>query len=168
MTDTESLRLRSVTERFAESTEVLDQLRERLQGLVLAEDTQGMAARALDNSAERLTSLAGDVQAVVGELASAQVTVQEALQAARAALQNADVNRLIEQMEGMRSDIAGFNDVASKAQADAAALRAEVALLREELTAAKTEAAEAQRKLADIEAKLAHVPARARRKAGLT
>lgn len=168
MSDTESLDLRSVTDRFNESAHTLDQLRERLRALVLAEDTQGRAARALDSSAERLTALASDVQAVVEQLTAAQTTVRDALDVARSALQDADVNRLTEQIQELRNDIAGLTEVATTAQADAAQARSESASLREELSAAQADAAQSGQRLADLESKLVNVPERARRKAGLS
>src|SRR5690606_5851774 len=144
MHDTESLELRSVTERFDESARTLDQLSDRLQALVLAEDTQGRAARALDTSAERLRSLADEVGEIVRALAAAQGIVQETLGVAREALRNADVNHLAEQIAGVGGQVKGLTDAVTRAQADTERARAESAALREPLDAARAELQSAQ------------------------
>jgi chromosome segregation ATPase len=153
MSEHESLGLRAVTERFEESTGLMDQLRDRLSALTLAEETQGRAAQALDGSATQLGALVGEIRGVVEGLAAAQASTQAALDVARTTLESTDLQVLRDEISAVHAELRQLRELTSEAQAAA--------------TLARADADDARRQHAELAAKVATLPARARRRAGL-
>jgi hypothetical protein len=161
MSESESLTLRSVTDRFNESADVLDRLRERIQSLGLAEETQQEAAETLRLASERLTELVAKVESVVNELDLAQSRVTESLEVARQFLEGTDLERL-------RSEVGDVsNRVGSLDSSVTERLEKLEQAVEKQLRSATADAAAKGERLSELESKVAALPDRTKRKAGL-
>lgn len=152
-----SLELRSVVQRFNDSGEVLEQLRERLRLLAEADETQSASASSIGEASEELRQFAGELAKETAALASAAAETKAAMETAREFLQGTD-------LKVIREDV---GRLATGQEALQTANTRVVELLEQELIAIRTELGEAVQARQQLEAKIAAVPEKTRRKLGL-
>lgn len=159
--DSASLELRSVVQRFNDSTEVLGQLRERLRSLAEAEDSQAASAESLDDASEHLRSFTTQIEQSTATLQAAVDETRAAMAVAREFLEGTD-------LKAVRGDLSQLERVVA---AGNGALEVSVAriveLLEREVVGAKGEASHAVLARQQLEAKIAAIPEKTRRKFGL-
>jgi hypothetical protein len=93
------LALEDVARRFAESEETLSRTRERLQGLIQAEETTTASAVALREAAAAVGSFVQRADSLLGELEGAQRQVREALEAATRFLDGSELREMKQAVE---------------------------------------------------------------------
>lgn len=192
MADGSTLDLRSVIERFDASNEALDQLRERLQGLALAQETQEQAATALAGTAETITAYGGQAYWAAEALRTASDEIRGAMEAAAQFLAGTDLGAVHQTIDEMRQSVTGVQATLEQqtaelktaqsaieqvavlvqgqlqaAQRELAAAQADAASLRQQVAAAQQDAHATRAAMADLQSKVATIPERARNKAGL-
>lgn len=171
MSDEPSLELRSVVQRFKESSTALEELQERLRALALAEEQQSRVATALDGTAETVARFAVSADAATSTLQEAITKATDALSAASSFLAGTDLsalNSVVHEMERVLGDLAARITVQAE---DIDGLhksieRIELAITTESQNA-RQEASEAKRELTELQSKIGSLPDRVRRKAGL-
>lgn len=153
--------LPTVVQRFRESTEVLEALRERLRALELAEDVQGRAAEALDTTASSMNRTAAAMGEAASNLSTACQHTEVSMGLARQLLEVSDVASL-------RHEVAAVLQAQNAAASEAATTRELVErILQVDLENAQVDAAAAQSSLRALEAKVAAIPQKYRNKFGL-
>lgn len=186
MPDDNTIELPSVVQRFRESSDALESLRERLRSLALAEDTQTKAAASLETASGNLNSLLNDIGSAVSGLSSASELVQAAMEAARAYMEGTDLGAVKSGLDTVGLSIAELRDISATDKSNlhdelaairdestrtSAELQASVEALSqrlsEELAVARAEAAALNATREQLEAKIASVPEKYRRKFGL-
>ncbi len=186
MPDENTIELPSVVQRFRESSDALDSLRERLRSLALAEDTQTEAATSIETASGNLNSLLNEIGSAVSGLSSASELVQAAMEAARADMEGTDLLAVKSGLDTVVLSIAELRDMSATDKSNlrdelaairddstrtSAALQASVEALSqrlsEELAVARAEAAALNATREQLEAKIAGVPEKYRRKFGL-
>jgi hypothetical protein len=149
--------LRSVVQRFSESSEVLEQLRERLRRLAEAEDVQVNAADSISGARDQLLQLTAVLEKEIAALSAATVETRDAMTAATALLQGTDLKMIREEIARLMN-----------AQDDLRSSNSRIAeLLEHDLLSARAEASEAIDARRQLEAKIASIPEKVRRKLSL-
>lgn len=147
---TDALDLKTVVEQFRSSEDTLQELRERLRALVLAEESAEGALSTIENGANALSSSTRALEAMVVELQASRRATVDALDAARSVLSGNDLNQVREDVQALTTLV----------QEGFASTRAELQRL-----------AESTRTIGELEGELERVkdlvPARTRKKHGL-
>lgn len=117
--DDGGLSIPDVVAQFRASEEMLDQVRERLKALVLAEEGADRAASSIESAATTLRDTAIALDHIVDEIKDVRDTTLTALGAARRFLDGTDV-------DGLRRD---FNTFTAEVREGLAATRAELGVL---------------------------------------
>lgn len=171
MSTHDSLTLTAVIDRFTDSERALEQIRQSLQALQLAEDTHGRAASALETVADRTGEFTATVERHLGELHTTHELLRAALTTAREFLESTDLRSLQQGLVQVGDSVTGISqrlDAAEQASAqrwttfETRLQQAEE--LRREADQARKEAEEARIKL---EALKQAIPGRTKRKMGL-
>lgn len=152
-----SLELRSVVQRFNDSSEVLEQLRERLRLLALADETQSASAKSIGEASEQLREFAGEVEKETSALASAVAETKAAMEIAREFLQGTDLKAIREEVGRLTMGQTALQTGNTRV----------VELLELELAAMRTELGQVTQARQQLEANIAAVPDKTRRKLGL-
>lgn len=103
----DSLELAAVRKRFAESADLLDQLRERIRSLALAEETVNDASTSIDEAAAVLKALTAGLSEISDALRDAVAKTEHAMGAAGDFLAGTDLG----QLQATLADIAAKADL---------------------------------------------------------
>ena len=171
MSTSDSLSLTAVIDRFTDSERALEQIRQSLQALQLAEDTHGRAASALETVADRTGEFTATVQRHVDELNATAELLRSALTTAREFLEGTDLRALQEELARVGDSVAGISQrLDTTEQADAQRWTTfetrlqQAEELRREAEEARKDAEAAK---AELEALKQAIPVRTKRKMGL-
>lgn len=179
MPEPTTIDLPSVVQRFRDSAEALDKLREQLRHLELAQDIQEDASASIASAAEALTDTAVKTASVVDELRSASSLTTSSLELAREFLERSDLSALNAVVQEVASAIAGIEtQLATELTSLSAAVASHHAMvdgriqsleatLSQQLVAAQSELAHAHYARLAAEARIAAIPEKYRRKLGL-
>jgi hypothetical protein len=155
--ESSAMDLRSVVQRFSDSSEALEQLRERLRRLAEAEDAQVDAADSINEARDQLRRLTGELENEIAVLSAATAETRSAMAAATEFLQGTDLKLIRDEITRLGS-----------AQDDLRSSNSQIAeLLEHDLASARTEASQAVEARRQLEAKVAALPEKTRRKFGL-
>jgi chromosome segregation ATPase len=117
VTSNDGLDVQAVVDRFDESEQALQDVRQRLRGLVSAEESAGQAAASMQQASQALTSAAKALEAAVTEVQEVRTTTIAALDAAREFLAGTDLSSL-------RQEVAALAEAMPKAEDARAELEA--------------------------------------------
>jgi hypothetical protein len=101
-----ALALEDVTRRFAESEETLSKARERLQGLIQAEETTAASAASLREAAGAVGEFVRRANGLLAELEQAQKQTREVLAAGARFLDGTELKELKEAVETHTKNVA--------------------------------------------------------------
>jgi uncharacterized protein YlxW (UPF0749 family) len=162
------LELDAVVRRFGESAAVLDDLRERLRALALAEDQRADASATLSEVAVSIRAAADRLAVHTDALVASGQAISIALEHGRSVFAALDPAHLKGSMDAVRAALA---DMATRQEAQHVTLADAVTGISTELrmlTAEQKSSIDSlQRELDELKAKVAAVPARTRAKLGL-
>lgn len=99
------LALEDVARRFAESEETLSRARERLQGLIQAEETTATSAASLREAATAVGTFVQRADSLLGELEGAQRQAREALEAATRFLNGSELREMKNAVEELSQTV---------------------------------------------------------------
>lgn len=180
--DAGGLELRSVVQRFQDSTDALGQLRERLRILAETEDQQTSAAASIQGASDELRGQVTAMHAIVESLISAVNQTKSAMEAAAGLLDGSNIMALRSDVQAVGATTADAlrelrreSGVAATELAELKAGQAEslsnlrrvVQLLEEDLQRSRSELAACTHAGQQLAAKIASIPEKTRRKLGL-
>jgi chromosome segregation ATPase len=190
---TEELSLDGVVRSFNESSEILDQLRQRLVGLASSDDVRQQSSNSLQNSADQLAEVAHELKAHTEHIVALGGQLGDAARLAEAQLsalapdallaalgeQRDGLRELAERVESMKSATnestetltaeltASRATLVERVESMKSATSASIETLAAELTASRATIEQQSAELATIRSKVAAIPEKVRRKHGL-
>lgn len=172
MTD-DNLDLPMVVERFEQSTTALDEVREKLKAIIVAEEGAGAAATAISDAAARLSGLTASVEATLPSLTGATEATVSALSLADGFFERveelrtstaASIDAVAVAIDSIASDVGDLVTVVGTLATDVRAVAADVRVLSARVEQVAARIPEAQAVEERWQERWAQLPERARKK----
>ena len=180
------LDVKAVVDQFKASEQILAELREKLRGLVLAEESADRAVSSIESASESLSTSARALDAAAGEMQQARDTTVEALEGAKQFLDGTDFAGMREEIDKlaveMRASVSESNEVleafTSEMRSSVAATHGLFQELRDEVRDAVTgmqseisglveNLPKVEEARSELESLKAQIPTRTRKKLGI-
>ena len=161
---TEELSLDGVVRSFNESSEILDQLRERLLALASSDETRQESSNSLKNSADQLAEVTNELQVHTAQLLAFGGKVEDAASLAKTQLSALAPDALLVAL-GEQKD--GLQNVAERMESMESTTSGAIETLAAELAASRARIEQQSADLAAIRSRIAGIPDKIRRKHGL-
>ena len=158
----------SVTQRFEESIELLESLRQSLNDLTRAEEHQAEVSRSVDGAATQLRETAKTLDAATETAQSAMTELRSTLTAANQILQGAEVDTVRADIAVLREALdAGLATTFEDTRTIRELLAHQIEEARGERDKAREELMQSRHRIEELEGKIELMPDRQRRRLGL-